>query len=126
MTIDLCSFQILTSFSDSTDGVMSGCLGRFFLICNQEEPLHQNSGTLVSKLPLLSKSTGFCLVRACCQLIGSISKILLTLCRMNWLYSLARLSSITRQCYRSILIQILHFDFLKLTSHLLSDCMPYV
>ena len=29
MTIDLCSFEILTSLSDSTDGFMSSCLGQF-------------------------------------------------------------------------------------------------
>ena len=84
MAIDLCSFEILTSFFDSTDGSMNGCLG-LSLTCNQEEPFHQTSGIFVSKLPLLSKLAGFSLVGTYCQLISLLSKILLTLFLTNWL-----------------------------------------
>ena len=112
VAIDLCSFEILTSFFDSTDGSMNGCLG-LSLTCNQEEPFHQTSGIFVSKLPLLSKLAGFSLVGTYCQLISSLSKILLTLFLTNWLYALAHLTSITLHYYRSTMLQILHFDFLS-------------
>ena len=49
--IDLRSFEILTSFSDSTDGFMSGCLGQFSLTCNQERSFHHISEILFSKPP---------------------------------------------------------------------------
>ena len=62
MMIVVCSFEILISFSNSTDGVVSGCLGQFSLTCNQEGTFHQITGILVSKLPRLTKSTGFSLV----------------------------------------------------------------
>ena len=79
MTIDLSSFEILTSFSDSTTGFMSGCLGQFSLTCNEEGPFHQICGIFVSKLPLLPKSAGLSPVRTYYQLMPSLSKILLTL-----------------------------------------------
>ena len=79
------SFETLTSFSDSTDGFMSGYLGQFSLTCNQEGPFHQISGILVSKLPQLPKSAELFLVETYCQLISFLSKILLTLFRTNWL-----------------------------------------
>ena len=85
MSIDLCSFEMLTSFSDSTDGFMSGCLGQFSWNCNQEGHFHQIFGILVSKLPLLPKSAGLSLVGTYCQLISFLSKILLTLFLMNWI-----------------------------------------
>ena len=46
-TKDLRSFEILTPFSDSADGFMSGCLSQFPLTCNQDGPFHQISGILV-------------------------------------------------------------------------------
>ena len=48
MTIDLCCFEILTSFSDSTDGFMSGFIDQFSLISNQEGPFHQAFGILLA------------------------------------------------------------------------------
>ena len=69
--IDLRSFEILTSFSDSTDGFMSGCLGQFSLTCNQERSFHHISEILFSKPPLLHKSAGLSLVGTYCQLISS-------------------------------------------------------
>ena len=125
-TLDLCSFEILTSFSDSSDGFMSGCLSQFSLTCNQEGLFHHISGILVSKLPQLPKSAGLSLVGRYCQLISSLSKILLTCFGRTDYNSLACLTSITLQYYQSIPLQILHFDFLKLTSRLISDYMPYV
>ena len=53
MTAFLCSFEISTSSSYSTDGFLSGYLGQLSLTCNQKGPFHQISGILVSKLPLL-------------------------------------------------------------------------
>ena len=53
MTIHLYSFEILTSFSDSAGDFRPGYLDQFSLTCNQEEPFHQISGILVSKLSLL-------------------------------------------------------------------------
>ena len=46
MTIDLCSFEILTSFSDSTNGFMSVWVGQFSLTCKQEGHCRQVSGVL--------------------------------------------------------------------------------
>ena len=84
-TIVLCSFEILTSFSDSSDGFMSGYLSQLSLTCKQEGPFHQISGILVSKLPLLPKPARLSLVGTYCQLISSLCETLLTLFRMNWL-----------------------------------------
>ena len=127
MTIELCSFEILTSFSDSTDAFMSGCLGQFSLTCNQDGPFHQIYGILVSNLPLLPKSAELSLLGTYCQLISSLSKIFLTLFRTNCLQlALTHLTSITLQCYQSTLLTILYFNFLKLTSRFISDYMLYV
>ena len=65
-TIDLCSFKILNSFSDSTDGFLFVCIGQFSLTYNQERPLHQIWKSLVCKLSLLSNSAGCALVEAYC------------------------------------------------------------
>ena len=84
-------------------------------LVNQEGPLHQISGILVSKLPLLSKSAGFSLDETCCQVISSLFKILLTLFRTNWLKLLCQFNRCNTICL-SIPLQILHFEFLKLAA----------
>ena len=124
MTLDLCSFEILTYFSESTDGFLGQLPRQFSLNCNQEGPFQQCFGILVRKLPLLSKSADISLVRSYCQLISFLSKILLTMFWTNGYNSIARLTSIILEYYHPIPLLILHFGFLKLLSRLMSSYMP--
>ena len=48
MTMDLCSFEISTSFSDSTHGFMLLCIDQVSLACKKEGFFHQIYGSLVN------------------------------------------------------------------------------